>query len=138
MLGFNAARQQSLLRPIGIDEAQAWQLVTAFGVGSALALGLTLWFLLRQHRDRSPPLVQAWRALARRLRRSGWIKEPSEPPLSFAQRVAANLSGNGQDLISVSQRYCDWRYAGYVLTDEEQTALIRGLRGFRITQRNRP
>jgi len=138
VLGFNAARQQNLLRPIGIDEAQAWQLVTAFGIGSALALGLTLWFLLRQHRDRSPPLVQAWRALARRLRRDGWIKEPSEPPLSFAQRVAANLPGNGQDLVSVSQRYSDWRYAGTVLTDEEQTALIRGLRGFRITRRNRP
>lgn len=138
VLGFNAARQQSLLRPFGIDEAQAWQLVTAFGIGSVLALGVTLWFLLRQHRDRSPPLVQAWRVLVRRLRRAGWIKEPSEPPLSFARRVAGQLTANGPDLMSVSQRYSDWRYAGFDLTDEEQTALIRSLRGFRIIRRNLP
>lgn len=137
VLGFNAARQQSLLRPIGIDEAQAWQLVTAFGIGSALALALTLWFLLHQHRDRSPPLVQAWRALVKRLRRAGWTKQPSEPPLSFTQRVAADLALEGPGLLSVSQRYTDWRYAGAELTDEEQKTLIRGLRGFRITQRNR-
>ena len=138
VLGFNAARQQSLLRPFGIDEAQAWQLVTAFGIGSVLALALTLWFLLRQHRDRSPPLVQAWRVLVRRLRRAGWIKEPSEPPLSFAHRVAGQLTANGPDLMSVSQRYSDWRYAGSDLTDEEQSALIRSLRGFRIIRRNLP
>jgi hypothetical protein len=115
VLGFNAARQQGLLRPLGIEQAEAWQLVTAFGIGSALALALTLWFLLRQHRDLSHPLVRAWREFSRRLGRA----EVSSVVLSF------------------SQVYSDWRYAGRVLTDEEQTRLIRGLRGFRMPRRDR-
>lgn len=137
VLGFDAARQQSLLRPFGIDEAQAWQLVAAFGIGSALALLVTLWFLLRQHRDRSHPLVQAWRSFTRRLARAGYAKQASEPVLSFASRIAGLLPERAPELILVSQRYSDWRYAGASLTDEEQKALIRGLRGIRIDPRSR-
>lgn len=135
ILGFNATRQKSLLRPLGIDEAEAWQLVTAFGIGSALALALTLWFLLRQHRDRSHPLIQAWRAFTRRLRRAGYAKGLDEPPLSFARRIARELPAQAEGVLSVSQRYCDWRYAGSVLTDEEQRGLVRSLREFRVFNR---
>jgi transglutaminase-like putative cysteine protease len=137
VLGFNAARQKSLLHPLGIDEAEAWQLVTAFGIGSALALGLTLWFLLHEHRDRGHPLIRAWRAFTRRLQRVGLGKRLEEPPLSFANRVAMALPGQAANLISLSRRYSDWRYAGAVLTDEEQRALIRSLREFRIPNRYR-
>jgi transglutaminase-like putative cysteine protease len=138
VLGFNALRQQSLLKPIGIDQAEAWQLVAAFGIGSAMALCLTLWILLRQHRDRSHPLLRSWRQLTRRLARAGWPKRREEPPLAYARRVAALLPGNGIALLSVSQRYSDWRYAGASLTDEQQAELARQLRGFRIQSRSRP
>jgi transglutaminase-like putative cysteine protease len=138
VLGFNAARQKSLLRPLGIDDAQAWQLVTAFAIGAGLALALTLWFLLREHRDRSHPLVQAWRAFSRRMGRAGVAKGAEEPPLSFARRLAAAFPGQAEALVSVSQRYCDWRYAALTLTDEQQRELIRSLRGFRILDRRRP
>ena len=67
VLGFNAERQKDLLGPLGIKDADAWQLVVAFAIGSTLALLLTLWFLLHEHRDRSDPLVAAWRAFAARL-----------------------------------------------------------------------
>ena len=133
VLGFNAARQKSLLHPLGIDEAEAWQLVAAFGIGSALALSLTLWFLLREHRDRSHPLIQAWRAFTLRLRRAGYGKHPAEPPLAFARRIAQQLPGQAEGLLSVSQRYCDWRYSRLALTDEAERELIRSLRGFRIS-----
>jgi hypothetical protein len=138
VLGFDALRQKSLLKPIGIDQAEAWQLVAAFGAGSALALCLTLWVLLRQHRDRSHPLLRAWRQLTRRLGRAGWPKRREEPPLAFARRVAGLLPGNPTGLLSVSQRYSDWRYAGVSLTDEQQAELARQLRGFRIPTRSRP
>lgn len=137
VLGFNAARQQSLLRPLGIEQAEAWQLVTAFGIGAAFALALTLWFLLRQHRDRSHPLVRAWREFNRRLGRVGWAREPSEPPLTFARRLAAARPDVQAVVLGFSQSYSDWRYAGRILTDEEQTELVRGLRGFRMHRRDR-
>ena len=134
VLGFDAARQKSLLKPLGIDEADAWQLVTAFGIGSAFALALTLWFLLREHRDRSHPIIRAWRALTRRLRRAGYAKGLEEPPLAFARRLAGRLPASAIDLLSVSQRYSDWRYAGQVLSDDEQKELVRSLRAFRLQQ----
>ncbi len=137
VLGFNAQRQKNLLRPLGIDDAQAWQLVAAFAVGSALALGMTLWFLLRDHRDRSPPLVQAWRVFIRRLRRAGLAKRAEEPPLAFAKRIAAELPAQAEQVLSVSQRYSDWRYSRQTLTDEEQRGLARTLREFRILTRSR-
>jgi transglutaminase-like putative cysteine protease len=135
VLGFNAERQKGLLKPLGIDEADAWQLVAAFAVGSGAALLLTLWFLLHEYRDRSPPLVVAWRAFTARLRRAGIDKRAEEPPLSFGQRAANLLPRQAELLLSVSGRYADWRYAGIALTDEEQRELARDLRAFRVQTR---
>ena len=137
VLGFNAQRQKSLLKPLGIADADAWQLVSAFAVGSALALMLTLFFLLREHRDRSHPLIRAWRAFTRRLRRAGLAKQPEEPPVTFARRAAGFLPQQAEQIISVSQRYSDWRYAEGKLTDEEQRGLARSLREFRILTSSR-
>ncbi|CAN5290237.1 DUF3488 and transglutaminase-like domain-containing protein [soil metagenome] len=137
VLGFDALRQQSLLKPIGINQAEAWQLVVAFGAGSGMALLLTLWVLLRQHRDRSHPVLREWRAMTRRLKRAGYPKRRDEPPLAYARRVSALLPEGGNSLLSVSQRYSDWRYAVGMLTDEQQSELAQQLRGFRIPSRSR-
>jgi transglutaminase-like putative cysteine protease len=135
VLGFNAQRQAGLLKPLGIDEADAWQLVVAFAIGSGLALLATLWFLLHAHRDRSPPLLRAWRSFVARLRRAGIDKRAEEPPLSFGMRAAALLPAQAASLLAVSRRYADWRYAGLELTDEEQGRLARELRAFRVQSR---
>jgi hypothetical protein len=137
VLGFNADRQKGLLKPLGIDEADAWQLVLAFAIGSGVALLLTLWFLLHEYRDRSEPLLAAWRTFTARLRRAGIDKRSEEPPLSFGRRAANLLPQQAERLLSVSSRYANWRYAGAALTDEEQRELARDLRGFRVlTRRN--
>ena len=46
----------------GTDALSASIRSTTFAVGSGLALVATLWFLLHEYRDRSPPLLAAWRA----------------------------------------------------------------------------
>jgi len=135
VLGFNAERQKGLLGPLGIKEADAWQLVTAFAIGSGLALLVTLWFLLHEHRDRSHPLVAAWHAFTARLRRAGIDKHAEEPALSFGRRAAGLLPAQAPELISVSNRYAGWRYAEHALTDEEQRGLARDLRAFRVQTR---
>jgi len=135
VLGFNAQRQAGLLKPLGIDEANAWQLVVAFAAGSGIALVITLWFLLHAHRDRSPPLLRAWRSFVARLRRAGIDKRQEEPPLSFGLRAATLLPAQAAELLAVSRRYADWRYAGLDLTDEEQGRLARELRAFRVQSR---
>jgi hypothetical protein len=125
------------LKPVGIDRAEAWQLVLAFGIGSGIALAVTLWVLLHQHRDRSHPLLRAWRSLTRRMGRAGWPKQRDVPPLAYARRIAALAPGVAPALLLVSERYSDWRYAAATLTDEQQVELARALRAFRIPPRSR-
>lgn len=131
VLGFDSVRQKGLLRPFGIDEAENWQLVLAFAIGAAIALFITLLLLLRQHRDRSDPLVRAWRRLVRRLARAGLPKAEAEPPLSFVERVAHERPALAERLLRLGRRYSDWRYAGHELDPAERLQLIRDLRDFR-------
>ena len=131
VLGFDAARQKGLLRPFGIREAENWQLVTAFGIGAGLALLLTLWLLLHEHRDRSDPLARAWRGFVRRLATAGIRKAPHEPPLAFAERAAEARPDLAEPVRSLSRRYCRLRYASRVPDAGERLALIQDLRHYR-------
>ncbi|MFT3805343.1 transglutaminase TgpA family protein [Arenimonas sp.] len=131
VLGFDSARQKGLLKPFGIEEADNWQLVLAFAIGAVIALAITLLLLLRQHRDRSDPLVRAWRKLVRRLARTGLRKHESEPPLTFVERAGRERPALADRLLALGRRYSDWRYAGHRLEAAEKTQLIRDLRDFR-------
>lgn len=132
VLSFDAARQKSLLRPLGIKEAENWQLVSAFSIGALLALALTLWLLLHEHRDDSDPLVRAWRRFVRELSGTGIAKPSHEPPLQYARRVAALRSDLEPTVLGLGQRYVDWRYAGLELAEPEKRKLTRQLRRFRL------
>ena len=131
VLGFDSVRQKGLLKPFGIEEADNWQLVVAFAVGAMIALAITLLLLLRQHRDRSDPLVRAWRRLVRRLARVGLRKHESEPPLSFVERAALERPALAERLLALGRRYSDCRYAGRGLDADERLQLIKDLRDFR-------
>jgi transglutaminase-like putative cysteine protease len=131
VVSFDAARQASLLRPLGVRQASTGQLVAAFAIGAGLALGLTLWVLLRGRPKPRDPLVAAWFAFTRRLRRAGLAKAPAEPPLSFGERLAAALPAQAEQLRSLSRRYAAWRYAAATLPPEDKTRLIAELRAYR-------
>ena len=131
VLGFNAARQASLLRPLGIDSATGAQLSAAFAVGAGLALALTLWVLMRGRPRPRHPLEAAWLAFGRRLGRAGLAKRPSEAPLSYGERLADLVPGHAARLRSLSRRYATWRYAPAGLAPAETTRLIADLRAYR-------
>jgi transglutaminase-like putative cysteine protease len=133
VLGFNAAKQKSLLRPIGLKEADAGQLVVAFAIGALLALALTLWLLLRQHVDESDPMVLAWRRFARRLgNATGLVRAPHEPPLTYAARIAQAVPAAAAPVLALSHRYVAWRYGGRALPRAEHDQLVRRLREYRL------
>lgn len=131
VLGFNASRQASLLRPLGIDQASAAQLGLAFAVGAGVALAITLWVLMRGQPTPRHPVEAAWRDWLRRLRRAGIGKAVHEPPLSFGARLAALLPGQAAQVAGLSRRYADWRYAPGGSTPAEEAQLARDLRDFR-------
>ncbi len=131
VVSFDAARQASLLRPLGVDRASSGQLAAAFAVGAGLAAALTLWVLLRGRPRPRDPLVRAWLDFTRRLRRAGLAKAPAEPPLSFGERLAAALPDQAATLRSLSRRYTAWRYAAATLPPDEKARLIAELRAYR-------
>ncbi|HEU0153086.1 MAG TPA: DUF3488 and transglutaminase-like domain-containing protein [Arenimonas sp.] len=133
VLGFNAARQASLLRPLGIDQASTGQLGAAFAIGAGLALALTLLVLMRGRPTPRHPVDAAWRVFVRRLRRAGIAKAVHEAPLSFGDRLAALLPAQAGALAALSRRYADWRYAPDGSTPADEAQLARDLRAFRPT-----
>lgn len=136
VLGFDAARQQLLLRPLGIARASAWQIGIAFGVVAGLALAFTLLTLLRG--DRAPardPLLAAWACLTGRYACTGQARLVHEPPLAWAARTAAACPQDALGLFALSGRFAAWRYAGRELDELARATLIRDLRRFRPQRR---
>jgi transglutaminase-like putative cysteine protease len=136
VLGFNSARQRNLLAPLGLQDADPGELVLAFAVGATLALGFTLWLLLRQHRDESDPLVLAWRRFARRIGgATGLERAVHEPPLAYATRIGQAVPDAAEGLLALSRRYVDWRYGGRALPPPDRAELARHLREYRLPPR---
>jgi transglutaminase-like putative cysteine protease len=130
LLGYNAARQRSLLSSLGIDASDWRQLGAAFIGGLGLALALTLWLVMRGGPRPSDPLVAAYQRFCARLARAGAERVAHEPPLAFAERAAALLPGCAEELRSLSADYAAQRYAA----EPEPAArerLIRALRNFK-------
>lgn len=132
-LGFDATRQQLLLTPLGIAQANRWQLLSVFAVTAALAIGFALWGLNRQRpRRRDDPLLAAWRQLCRRLAKLGLGKRPSESAGRFAQRAAAHLEPDSANkLLSVSQGFVILRYAEPIVSAGDLTDMAADMAAFR-------
>ena len=129
VLGFNAQRQQSLLKPLGLDRLGAGALVALFAAIAALALAWMAWLIARGERQRDP-LLRAWHALEARYRRLGRGRAAHEPALAWATRVAADSPRAGQHLATLAARFNRARYAPAGSRAELQ-ALLRDLRDHR-------
>ena len=110
VLGFNAQRQQDLLKPFGFGRLQGRHLILLFATLAGLALAWMAWLIARGERERDP-LLRAWHRLEGRYRRLGRGRAPHEPAQAWAARVAADQPRAGEHLASLSQRFSDARYA---------------------------
>jgi transglutaminase-like putative cysteine protease len=133
VLGFDAARQQRLLQPFGIDRLDSNGLIALFAAIGGLALGWMLWLTARSERGHDP-LLRAWHRLGARYVRLGLGRSPHEPAGEWAARVAAVRPAS--TLPALSARFADWRYAhGDGRTqgrrDRERYDLVRDLRRHR-------
>lgn len=137
VLSFDADRQARLFRPLGIDQASAGQLGLAFAIGAGAVMLLTLWYLMRGQPASRDPLVAAWLEFAKRLRRAGLGKAPSEPPLAYGRRLSEALPGQSETLVSLSRRYAADRYAPDGLDGEARRQLIADLKAFRPARKPR-
>ena len=129
VLGFDAARQQALLRPIGL-EATPWKLAAIFAALATLAVLATAWLVGRRERERDP-VLRAWHAVGRRYARAGLGRAAEEPALAWAARVAAARADGAPALLALSRRFVRWRYARDQGDARVAQALARDLRAHR-------
>jgi transglutaminase-like putative cysteine protease len=132
VLGFDAARQRSLLGTLGVDNSRASQAALALGAGVGVALAVTLWLLLRRPPDRRDRLGQAYARFVARLARAGVGKAPHEGPLDFARRAARDLPDAAERVLALSDRYAHHRYARPEPGKDDAETLCADLRQFRV------
>lgn len=131
VLGFDAARQQRILQPLGIDRLDAGDLIVLFAVLAGLAIGWMIWLIAHSERERDP-LLRAWRRLGARYARFGLQREPHEPALAWAERVSRRRRPQEAGALrALAQRFAESRYA--VADAESRRELIRALRTYRPT-----
>lgn len=137
VVGFNASRQQELLRPLGIDRLEGSHLSLLFALTASLALLWMLWLSAQGQRE-ADPVLRAWHVLERRYRRLGLGREPHETATDWTRRVAVARPDLALALQLLSDRFVDWRYAGgqsggRAANADRQRSLTRALRTHRPT-----
>ena len=130
VLGFDAQRQQQLLRPFGLDDVDTGTLAGIFITVVAAILLWMAWLLARAERQRDP-LLRAWQAVNRRYARVGLARAPHEPAMTWVERVLAQRPQSG-DLRALAERFSQSRYASLPDAATRRQRLIRDL------QRHRP
>ena len=128
VLGFDADRQQRLLRPLGLEHLGGRALILLFSAIAALALAWMAWLIARGEREKDP-LLRAWHRLDRRYARRGRGRAMHEPAQGWAERVAADIPKAGEHLHSLSRRFSDARYAA--IAPAELRRLLRDLAAHR-------
>lgn len=129
VLGFDASRQERMLRSFGIARLNAGDLVAMFALLAILALGWMAWLIAHSERERDP-LLRAWRRLGSRYARYGLQRDPYEPAYDWAERVARQRPQNGEALLALTRRFAESRYA---VTDDrrQRRDLVRALKAHR-------
>ncbi len=131
VLGFDAARQSRILRPLGIEQAGWRELGLALLAAGAIAMLATLALVLRRPPDGSDAVGRAWLRFVRRLARHGVVKEAYEGPLDFAARAGARLPASADALATLSMRYARRRYAADRVDSDADRRLVEDLMNFR-------
>jgi len=125
VLGFNAQRQQQLLRPFGFGDLGTRGLTLLFAALATLSLAWMAWLIARGERERDP-LLRAWHRLNARYARLGRGRHPYEPAQDWAQRAGADVPRAGVTLQALSRRFSDARYAAAGSDDARE--LLREIR----------
>lgn len=133
VLGFNAERQQHMLRPLGIQRMDTSHLIGLFSLCALLGLLWMTWLSSRGERQRDP-VLRAWHALGRRYARLDLARQSHETADGWVERVMAARPELGDSLQRLSHHFNEWRYAQADparVAHRQARGLIRELRAHR-------
>jgi protein-glutamine gamma-glutamyltransferase len=138
VLGFDAARQRDLFRPLVGNAIGTHGLVALFGIAAVGALAWMLWLSACGARERDP-LLRAWHRLGRRYARLGLGRAGYEPALHWVERIAPSLdAATAAALSALSHRFVEGRYAPDAGRAASAPDLVRALRRHRPTRADPP
>ncbi len=110
ILGFDADRQQRMLRRLGMSEASP----TAIGMMMVLALAIVIGIITAlllgrpwRHRD---PVMRAWLRLERQFERAGLKRLPGETPFELLARASRSFPAAAPAIGDLAQLYGPARY----------------------------
>lgn len=109
ILGFNATRQEELLRQLGMPDPD-WQRMTAWlaGLCGILLLGLTAFALYQ--RPALDPATRQWHKFLRKLQRHGVPLAPWMGPETVAAVASAQMPQHACAIRDIAQTYVALRY----------------------------
>jgi transglutaminase-like putative cysteine protease len=127
VLGYTPDRQRRLFTQVGMGTPSWGDLVVMMLVVSGvIVLGIAILTLRRLWATESDAVQRVYRAFARKLARRGFVREPAEGPLAFAQRVSQGAPELASAVEQVTQIYLGLRYGGVPLAHLKQLrALVR-------------
>jgi transglutaminase-like putative cysteine protease len=109
VLGYNASRQNELMRRLGLPDADWRTLATALASTAGLWIGYLL-IRLWPRRKRQDALDTIWRSFCRKLARHGLRREPWEPAEQFARRAALALPRCADTIHGIAEHYARLRF----------------------------
>lgn len=130
VLGYNADQQSSLLKALGIPDADWRQLI------SVLVVCVTLWIgvlALRSlpRRTRPDPLRRCWQRFCAALAARNIHYQPWEAPADFARRAALALPPLAGEIEQISEEYAMLRYGRERPRNEDIARLTARIKAFK-------
>jgi transglutaminase-like putative cysteine protease len=110
-IGFNFAKQYSLLERLGLPRHDLRAFAVLLAAGAGVWLLLIAWGLrARVPRGNEDRLSRSWRALERKLRHAAAPRAAYEGPLAYAERVGRANPEMSATLRALARRYARLRY----------------------------
>jgi len=128
---FNALRQQSLLTPFGVDNADFGKLMGVLVACSTGLLALFAWWVLRSPRRNADALDAAYERLRTKLAKAGVASANTDGPLTLAARVRERQPSD-TSLAEVFGDYVRLRYARAVPADHEIKHFAQAVASLRL------
>jgi len=129
VLGYNASRQQELLKRLGLQDLDAVRLLGLLCLLVALIFAVYL-AVTWPRRPRPDPALRAYRLFCRRLARVGIERAPQEGPLQFSERCSRQRPDLSAEVEDITRLYIRLRY-GSGRADPDLLKLGRKISVFR-------
>lgn len=134
VIQFNAAAQRNLMSRLGFPDWSARELAIAMVVAGAATLALAGALGFRGRRRRTEPAVAAWHRLGQRLARAGVPRAPNEGPAAYAERAAAALPDDADEIRALSADFVRLRYAAATIASDATSRFRNAVRRFKPTR----